>query len=54
MDSEWHNNNQIQNIDYFFDVSCDNHSNNIDCLDYFVITGSLPWQAELKICIEIL
>jgi hypothetical protein len=45
-DSKWHNNKQIQNIDYFFDVSCENHFNDIDCLDYFVITGSQPRRAE--------
>jgi hypothetical protein len=26
VDSKWHNNKQIQNINYFFDVSCENHS----------------------------
>jgi hypothetical protein len=38
VDSKWYNNEQIKNIDYFFDVSCNNHFNDIDCLD-FVITG---------------
>jgi hypothetical protein len=42
VDLKWHNNKQIRNIDYFFDVSCENHFNDIDCLDYFVFTGSQP------------